>query len=161
MFIGNEIFKTIVEMSYEMAYHDQCEKEIKNAVALFPTFIDTLQSNRNRKALRKLDRYLETKDEKYRSVPWKYNGRLYVHTLYQEYERYRNPQNKVRERGEITITVSERTKDGKIYDIRHMYSRVIYENDTEFPLCKEELKRKYKEMFSYNRSIVKCLMGGR
>ena len=124
-----------------------------------PELIDTLQSNRNRKALRKIGRYLNTKDETYQSIPWRYNGNLYIHRLYQEYERYRNEQGKVREKGILTLTVSKKIDSSRYGDVIHMYRRVEYNDDSQFPLSKQEIKEKYNEMFSY-KGVVKYFLGG-
>jgi hypothetical protein len=132
--IGNEIFKTIVEMSYEMAYCERADREYAKCREILDEFYDGVQTNK-RKKKRALRSYQHTKGETFRSQPFQRMGIPLFFSIHMEYERYTDTQNKIRERGIFTITVSKNERQ----DLRH-YSRFRYESDEQWLTEKAELK---------------------
>jgi len=131
--IGNEIFKTIVEMSYEMAYWDRADKEYAKCREILDEFYDGVQTNKRKK--RVLRSHQATKGETFRSQPFMRLGIPLFFSIHMEYERYTDTQSKIRERGIFTITVSKNERQ----DLHH-YSRFRYESDEQWLTEKAELK---------------------
>lgn len=151
MFIGQEVFRMIVEMAYEMEFCDKVTEEIKNCKMLLPEFIDSTNDNRNKSTrLRKLytDNYTKPNPVRY-SLPWKRFEREYYHKLDHGYERYRNTRGQVRERGIMVITTV--VKANTLSGVRELNYRttMTYSSDEEFETAKQELKRYYGNGIGY------------
>ena len=152
--IGQEIFKTIVEMSYEMAYWDRANKEYRHCLQMLDELYDPLENKRNKRVLRSLT--TKTKEESPRSQPFFCMEKRFYHTVHFEYERYTDEQNKIRERGIFTLTISNHVRDLR-YFIRGRYT-----NDDEWATEKQQVKEIYLSNLGYtlwsrpSKKSIKC-----
>ena len=140
-YIGQEIFKTIVEMSYEMAHWERAEKEWIACNEVLDEFYDRIQSKRSTRVLRSMEqRYSSKKDEELYSRPFKCCGELLKHNVILEYERYTDQEDKIRERIFFTLSVYPKK--------RFIFAMGRSHHEDTFNQEKEGVKEDYKENLS-------------
>lgn len=122
-----------------MAYWDNANKEFRTCLDALDEFYDRIQHKRNPRALRTMEQRISMKkNESIISKPFPCMGEQLFHTVHLEYERYRDPQGKIRERGIFTLTLSNKHRD-----LRHFF-RGHYEDEEEWLTEKQVVKDGYK-----------------
>jgi len=143
-FIGQEVFKTIVEMAYEMEYHVRAEEEFNVARDELITLLDKVKkSNRNTRVLRRINGKT-TKWSCFDSELWMAKGKKHHHQLFIDYKRYVDSQGKVRERETFTLDVTGCGWIGR-------KTRMIMDHEEKRPFdeMKEILAMNYLAGFAY------------
>ena len=123
-----------------MAYWDRAEKEYRACLEALDEFYDGIQNKRNTRVLRTMEQYYSIKKgETIASRPFLCMGLRLLHTVHMKYERYRDQEDKIRERGIFTLTLSN-----NIHFVRGRYN-----NDEEFNNEKQKVKDIYKSNLGY------------
>jgi hypothetical protein len=133
--IGKEVFKTIVEMSYEMAYWDRAHKELQECDKILRDTYEGIQHKLSTRALR--SPYSDPSRKKNETIvfpPFQCMGKTFYHSVYLEYDRYTDPKGKPREKCVFTLTVSINDRRDTGY-----YTRGTFKNQEEWEHEKQQV----------------------
>lgn len=127
--IGNEIFKTIVTMAYEMDYADKRDADVTKVKELLEDYMPRVRTTLKTGNLRNINMSRPGMD--YYTEPITFKGRPLRFAIFMEYKRYIDG-GKVREEGVITVSPQRYHSNSRMFCCVRHFSRRTYRSIADF-----------------------------
>jgi len=135
--IGNEVFKTIVTMAYEMDWADKRDADVTKVKELLEEYVPRIQTTLKTGNLRNINMVRPGKD--YHTEPITFKGCPLRFAIFMEYRRYIDDRGKVREEGVITFSPQRYHSNVRMFCCERPFSRRTYRSTADFTVILPEL----------------------